>query len=526
MLPNTAAGRKETRPNRGALSQSIVDAVAELIVVLDGQGVIIMTNRSWDRFARENQSETPDRGGVGVNYLEICRAASGESSQDAKEVLAGLERVLSGAEQYFEFEYPCHAPTAQRWFRVKAYQLERSGGGAVLVHVDVTARKDLEREVRQHEERFRLALENSPVVVFNQDRELRYTWINSPVMQWAEQDYLGRTDMEILGGSEGQWLTAIKRAVIDTGVKTRLETSVTFQGEVRHFDLNVAPLRGQDGTVQGITCACTDITSIKRAAAEREMLLEELANSQRELVRRNLELQSLNEEKTRWLGVAGHDLRNPLAAILANCDLLADQLGADPSENMEIVKSIQSSGKFMLELLDHVLGFWALETGTERFSPEWTDLGQCVKEILALLRPLAEKRDLRIEEEFPEQLPQLAVDRLKVSQVLLNVIANAIKFSPDGTRIQIRVAQESESVHISVRDHGPGIRPEDLRSIFRVFHRAARAPSGPEGTGLGLAISKRIVERHGGRIWAENAIGGGAVLHLTLPVTGSGRFSS
>src|SRR5262249_23641167 len=153
-----------------------------------------------------------------------------------------------------------------------------------------------------------------------QDLDLRYTWINSPVLAWAEQDYIGRTDTDILGGPEGEQLMAVKRAVLESGVGTRTEAIVTFNSDKHYYDLTVEPMRDRTGAIQGVTCSATDITPMKRAAAEQGRLIEELAEAQRELLKRNLELEALHNEKTRWLGMATHDLRNPLSAILVNCE--------------------------------------------------------------------------------------------------------------------------------------------------------------------------------------------------------------
>lgn len=141
---------------------------------------------------------------------------------------------------------------------------------------DTTERNRMVEALRTSEERFHVALKNSPVVVFNQDHNLRYTWINSPVMGWASQDYLGHTDEDIVGGEEGARLMAIKQDVLRDGIGTRTETTVTFMGETHHFDLTVEPLRDALGAVVGVTCAAADVTPLKLTMAERERLIGEL----------------------------------------------------------------------------------------------------------------------------------------------------------------------------------------------------------------------------------------------------------
>jgi PAS domain S-box-containing protein len=141
---------------------------------------------------------------------------------------------------------------------------------------DITQRKRMDEALRDSEERFRVALKNSPIVVFNHDRELRYTWINSPTLAWAKREYLGHTDAEIVRGEQGARLTAIKQGVLDNGIGIRTEVTVTFEDETHYFDLTVEPLRDARGTVVGITCAATDVTPLKQAMAERERLIRDL----------------------------------------------------------------------------------------------------------------------------------------------------------------------------------------------------------------------------------------------------------
>ena len=167
---------------------------------------------------------------ISVSVSIISKSAPGIRCcrEGSKDIEVGLKEVLSGARERFSFEYPCHSRTDWRWFLLEASRLDSPAGGAVVLHSDITARKLLENRLQEQEERFRVALEHSPVVVFNQDRNLRYTWINSPVLGWAGQDFIGRTDSEIVGGPEGDELMAIKRGVLESGAGRRVETVVTF----------------------------------------------------------------------------------------------------------------------------------------------------------------------------------------------------------------------------------------------------------------------------------------------------------
>jgi PAS domain S-box-containing protein len=148
--------------------------------------------------------------------------------------------------------------------------------GASAIARDITKRKQAEAALRLSEERFRVALKGAPVVVFTQDLQLRYTWINSPVLAWERQDYIGKTDSEIVGGQDGARLMAIKQEVLRTGVGARTEVSVAFEGVIHYFDLIVEPLRDAEGTLLGLICSATDITSSKNLIAKLQEALDQI----------------------------------------------------------------------------------------------------------------------------------------------------------------------------------------------------------------------------------------------------------
>jgi len=253
----------------------------------------------------------------------------------------------------------------------------------------------------------------------------------------------------------------------------------------------------------------------------------ELANLQREMARKNAELSLLNEEKNRFLGIAAHDLRSPLGVILSYSEFLeseaADVLDA---EQRNFVAAIRTTSQFMLRLLDDLLDVSQIEAGQLNLDLQPTDLVALLRRNIGLNRVLAARK--RIDLHFKpaaETLP-LVADAAKIEQVLNNLIGNAVKFSPPGAAVTVRLGMTGAVATIVVDDQGPGIPPADLPKLFKPFSRTSVRPTaGEKCTGLGLVIVRRIVAGHGGEVRVESEVGRGSrfIVDLPMPAAGRGR---
>ncbi|GAB4497151.1 MAG: hypothetical protein OHK0052_08270 [Anaerolineales bacterium] len=243
----------------------------------------------------------------------------------------------------------------------------------------------------------------------------------------------------------------------------------------------------------------------------------ELINAQRKLAQQNAELERLNREKNRFLGMAAHDLRSPLHALMLYSELLLeDNL---TSQQREYLTVIFESSEFLSNLVDNLLDVAKIEAGQLDLYPQRIALAQWFARILALHRPLAAKQQIEIVLQA-ENLPEYAIfDADKMAQVLQNLLDNAIKFSPPNTSIILTAAAQNQNLLLRVRDYGPGIGAAQQAHLFEFFSRGIPVqPDGQKNTGLGLAICRRIVEAHGGKIGFTPAEPHGAIFWVELPL--------
>jgi PAS domain S-box-containing protein len=213
------------------------------------------------------------------------------------------------------------------------------------------------------------------------------------------------------------------------------------------------------------------------------------------------------------LGIVSHDLRNPLTKIALSADLL---VGADANEQTDLVETIRSSARQMERLIQDLLDVARMESGNLSVAHDTLDPEPVLREICDSNERIARQKNQRIVCQISSPLPPICGDRDRIEQVFGNLLGNAMKFTPERGMITIEAYPDDDAVRFVVRDTGPGIPAADLKKVFTPYWQAKKTAH--MGAGLGLAIVRGIIEAHGGKVWAENAPGGGAKFTFTIPV--------
>ncbi|NLI01116.1 MAG: HAMP domain-containing histidine kinase [Chthonomonadales bacterium] len=255
-------------------------------------------------------------------------------------------------------------------------------------------------------------------------------------------------------------------------------------------------------------------------------LNNEMAALQRDLARQKARLERLNELKDEFLGMAAHDLRMPLTAVVMYATFLEEDAGDRLTPEMRrFLQTIRLSGERMLRLVNHLLDVSVIESGRLQLDLGPTDVGEVARSVVEMHRAIALRKNVNVTLNVRGQRPIALADAARLDQVLSNLVNNAVKFSADAGSVAVTVEQMADEVRVSVSDQGVGIAPEDLSQLFTPFGlRSSTGTAGEQGTGLGLAICKRIVAAHRGRIWAESTPGKGSVFHVALPTAGSANL--
>ncbi|MFA6910398.1 MAG: HAMP domain-containing sensor histidine kinase [Candidatus Cloacimonadaceae bacterium] len=255
---------------------------------------------------------------------------------------------------------------------------------------------------------------------------------------------------------------------------------------------------------------------------EMAKLNNDLTNMQRQLAKANAELSRLAELRNRFVGMAAHDLRNPLGVIKNFSEFLkTDLVGSINDDQMDIVNTIYNTAVFMQRLVEGILDVSSMQSGKVELNKSRNELNLILKQNVKLNQTLAKQNNISILYQGTDEDLFLDIDVVKIRQVLNNLIGNAAKYSPASSTIHCSLSRKGNFAHICVKDQGIGIPIEEQKSIFEPFKHLNRGGSKEKSVGLGLFIVKNIVEAHGGEISLKSEPGKGSIFCISLPIDGS-----
>jgi signal transduction histidine kinase len=263
-----------------------------------------------------------------------------------------------------------------------------------------------------------------------------------------------------------------------------------------------------------------EIVNLLQTFATQSVLAIEHARLYRDLSEKGRQLEAASRHKSEFLANMSHELRTPLNAILGFSEVLLERMFGDLNEKQaEFVQDILGSGRHLLALINDILDLSKVEAGRMELHLTPVNLPLAIESAVGLVRERASRHGIALSCAADDALEEVVADERKVRQILLNLLANAVKFTPDGGRVEVRAVRADTYAEIAVSDTGIGIAPQDQAAVFEEFRQVGGAQAQKrEGTGLGLALAKRFVELHGGTIGVRSERGKGSTFTFTLPV--------
>jgi signal transduction histidine kinase/putative methionine-R-sulfoxide reductase with GAF domain len=263
-----------------------------------------------------------------------------------------------------------------------------------------------------------------------------------------------------------------------------------------------------------------EVVQLLQTFATQSALAIQNARLFREIEDKGRQLEAANRHKSEFLANVSHELRTPLNAIIGFSEVLGERLFGELNEKQaEYTEDILSSGRHLLSLINDILDLSKIEAGRMELEVTTFHMPDAIENALLLIRERASRHGIKLERIIDDRLGDFTGDERKVKQVLVNLLANAVKFTPEGGCIKVEARLGDSAVITSVTDTGVGIAREDHEAIFEEFRQVgSNYAQKREGTGLGLSLTRKFVEMHGGKIWVESELGKGSTFTFTLPI--------
>lgn len=383
-------------------------------------------------------------------------------------------------------------------------------------------------------------IDTVPAVINFKGLDLRYVIVNRECARFynsTSEAMIGKRISDMTSGLDMRALEEAEMRVLETGealVPRELSGISASTGRLETWWTVKAPFRDPAGKIAGLVTVAVNVTDLKQVQATLERRQTDLEEANRLLARQAADLERLNVQylaeresaqeasraKSEFLANMSHELRTPLNAVIGYSEILLKQMfGPLPPRYLEYSNDILASGRHLLDVINDILDMSRIESGAYGVNLQLMDVGGIVESAARFVRPRAESKCQELRLTLAADVPRIPVDSRALRQVMLNLVGNAVKFTPNGGRIDVDVRmRDDRQVEIVVSDNGPGIEPHHLPHVMKPFWQAEEARRRThEGTGLGLSISRRLVELHGGSMEIASTVGVGTVVTVRLP---------
>ncbi|MEB3230915.1 MAG: PAS domain S-box protein, partial [Leptolyngbyaceae bacterium] len=440
-----------------------------------------------------------------INWAQITPPEYVEADQLA---IAHLRRC--GEIRPFEKEYLC--PDGRRVaVLIGVALLSETDGHCVCVVVDISTRKAAEAALKASRDHLQAMLAALPDLVFHLNREGQYLdyYPTASVADIAKiTRIVGQTITDVLPSDIAQAHQQRLNQVLLNQTVDISEQQVWFDGELRYEEVRVAP------------CGADEAMFIIRDISDRKA-------AEVELQRTNEELARATRLKDEFLANMSHELRTPLNAILGMTEVLQEEVyGIVNGKQREALEIVEHSATHLLSLINDILDVAKITSGQLVLEPHPVSIEKLCLSSLSFVKQQAFKKRIQLKQQIPPRLPAIALDEIRMRQVLLNLLSNAVKFTLEGGSVTLSVtlltpeehSSQQHQLRIAVTDTGIGIAPENIAKLFQPFFQIDSALNRQQtGTGLGLALVKQIVELHGGQVELTSTLGEGSCFTIDLP---------
>ncbi|MEI7849611.1 MAG: ATP-binding protein, partial [Chloroflexota bacterium] len=408
--------------------------------------------------------------------------------------------------------------------------------GVVIVFSDVTEKNKTEAELRKTSEQLKSIMEGTRDVIAMLDTNYRYILFN-PAFHEEFKNIFGvdihpgdsmPAALAHLSDDQADAMQYWRRALAGEDFTISQQFGDT-KLKRNWYELHFSPIRNKEGIIISAVHIVRNISERKQAESDLQAARDELEirviERTSELQAANIVIQKASKAKDEFIAIMSHELRTPLTGILGLSQVMQFPTYGDLSpKQLSTVQNIEKSGQHLLELINQILDYSKIQSGKLEMQPLPCSLNKICQSALQMVNSLANKKNQELTFNISPENIFLNADERRLRQVLLNLLGNAIKFTPEAGHIILSVIglPKTHQVMISVRDSGIGIKPEDLSKLFEPFVQLdMRLSREYEGTGLGLALVKQMVELHGGQVKVESILGSGSLFTIHLPWLGT-----